>query len=76
MKPVSTFVIAALIAAGYSVGVVQAAEGEKVQISEKQPYGKYLTDEDGHALYLFTADKKNASKCYEACAKAWPPVVT
>ncbi len=57
-------------------GVAQADEQEKVQVAQKQPFGKYLTDEDGHALYLFTADKQGASACYDACAQAWPPAVT
>jgi predicted lipoprotein with Yx(FWY)xxD motif len=36
-------------------------------------YGKILVDGRGRALYLFTADKGKASKCYGDCAAAWPP---
>jgi predicted lipoprotein with Yx(FWY)xxD motif len=36
-------------------------------------YGKILVDGRGRALYLFTADKGGASKCYGDCATAWPP---
>jgi predicted lipoprotein with Yx(FWY)xxD motif len=72
----STLWTAAVVAVASVAGVAHADEQEKVQVSQKQPFGQYLTDEDGHALYLFTADKKTASTCYDACAQAWPPVVT
>jgi predicted lipoprotein with Yx(FWY)xxD motif len=36
--------------------------------------GKFLADGQGHALYLFEADKGTASTCTGACAAAWPPV--
>jgi predicted lipoprotein with Yx(FWY)xxD motif len=33
-------------------------------------------DSEGFALYLFTDDKRERSRCYGACAKAWPPLTT
>jgi predicted lipoprotein with Yx(FWY)xxD motif len=39
-------------------------------------YGDVLFDGKGFALYLFTDDKKGKSRCYGACAKAWPPFTT
>ncbi len=36
-------------------------------------YGDVLFDSKGGALYLFTKEESDASKCYGACAKAWPP---
>jgi predicted lipoprotein with Yx(FWY)xxD motif len=36
--------------------------------------GKFLADGQGHALYLFEADKSTTSTCTGACAAAWPPV--
>ena len=39
-------------------------------------FGKILVDEQGRALYLFAADKTSDSTCYEACATAWPPMLT
>lgn len=45
-------------------------------------YGTYLATEAGHPLYLFKADTRGAdgsqaeSKCYDDCAKAWPPLLT
>lgn len=49
--------------------------------NQAQPYGTYLVDGSGRTLYMFTADQRGqgaaaaVSNCYEACAKAWPPVV-
>jgi predicted lipoprotein with Yx(FWY)xxD motif len=49
------------------------------QSAQRPPY---LTDTVGRPLYLFTADQqgtgeaKAVSQCYEACAVAWPPVLT
>lgn len=37
--------------------------------------GPYLTDGDGRAVYLFTADSAGTSACYDACAEAWPPLM-
>ncbi|HKP91905.1 MAG TPA: hypothetical protein VJT75_18200 [Thermoleophilaceae bacterium] len=38
-------------------------------------YGKILADGRGRALYLFTRDD-GKSRCYGACADAWPPFLT
>jgi predicted lipoprotein with Yx(FWY)xxD motif len=38
----------------------------------RSAYGKILADSRGRALYLFTHDDSK-SRCYGACAKAWPP---
>ena len=48
----------------------------RIQVSDIPPYGKVLTNGDGRALYMFTKDSKDASNCYDACAKAWPPMQT
>jgi predicted lipoprotein with Yx(FWY)xxD motif len=37
--------------------------------------GKVLVDGNGMTLYMFTADSKDTSTCYEACAQNWPPVL-
>lgn len=33
-----------------------------------------LTNAQGYTLYWFAPDTVTTSKCYGACAKAWPPV--
>ena len=37
---------------------------------------EYLTDTEGRAVYLFEKDKKDSSTCTDACASAWPPVLS
>jgi len=40
--------------------------------SRSTRYGRILTDGKGRVLYLFTKDGRGASRCYKACADAWP----
>lgn len=58
-----------------SVLYIDQDKDVKIEANSMEPYGMYLTDSKGRALYLFTADSKKQSKCYDACAKAWPPVI-
>ena len=36
-------------------------------------YGRILFDGRGFVLYAFTRDARGPSRCYGACAAAWPP---
>jgi predicted lipoprotein with Yx(FWY)xxD motif len=38
--------------------------------------GKILVGADGMTLYAFTPDTAGTSTCYDACAAAWPALVT
>src|SRR5215211_9379005 len=38
-------------------------------------FGRILADRRGQAVYLFAKEKRGASECYGACARAWPPVL-
>jgi predicted lipoprotein with Yx(FWY)xxD motif len=40
------------------------------------PLGSLLVDQQGRTVYLFERDTSGVSTCYEACAAAWPPVLT
>lgn len=40
------------------------------------PYGTMLYDRGDQAIYVFDKETGKKSKCYGACAKAWPPVLT
>ena len=52
------------------------ADGATVSTAEQDEYGKYLVDDKGMSLYLFEADEDGQSTCYDACAGAWPPLLT
>ena len=49
--------------------------GEVVAVATS-PLGQMLVDGSGRTLYLFEADKGDASTCYDTCAQAWPPLLT
>ena len=52
-------------------------EGVSLDVAEQGPYGSYITDADGRALYMFTADTQGqSSACSGGCAEAWPPLLT
>ncbi len=38
-------------------------------------YGRILADGRGRALYLFTSDRGQGSRCSGGCATAWPPYI-
>jgi predicted lipoprotein with Yx(FWY)xxD motif len=40
------------------------------------PRGKILVGPTGQVIYLFTKEAGDRSRCYGACARAWPPVLT
>ncbi|HEY6433753.1 MAG TPA: hypothetical protein VIZ17_17370 [Acetobacteraceae bacterium] len=68
--------IVALSATPLYLAHAQYAPATKLALGQKAPYGKYLTDGNGRALYMFTADKKGRSTCDSACAEAWPPLTS
>lgn len=35
-----------------------------------------VADTKGRVAYTFDVDDANVSNCYDACAKAWPPILT
>lgn len=49
--------------------------GRLVKVVDSQ-FGRVLADAKGEAFYLFDKERRGMSKCYGACAEAWPPVLT
>ena len=49
-----------------------ARTGPRVKVRQSQ-FGTILFDGRDRALYLFTRDRRNRTRCYGDCAKAWPP---
>jgi len=47
-----------------------------VNVGNNSSLGSILTDANDMTLYIFTNDTPNTSKCYSACANAWPPLLT
>jgi predicted lipoprotein with Yx(FWY)xxD motif len=50
----------------------KAARGPRVTLRDSQ-FGPVLFDGHNRALYLFTRDPRRKTRCYGACADAWPP---
>jgi predicted lipoprotein with Yx(FWY)xxD motif len=58
-----------------SAPATKNVRGTVVRIAGSQ-FGKILFDGSGQAIYLFDKEKTTTSECYDACAEAWPPVLT
>jgi predicted lipoprotein with Yx(FWY)xxD motif len=52
-----------------------AKRGTAIRVVDSQ-YGRILAARHGQAVYLFDKETSARSRCYGACAKAWPPVLT
>src|SRR5688500_9226097 len=52
-----------------------AERGTRVVASESD-FGPMLFDDTGQAIYLFDVETSSEPRCYDACAEAWPPVLT
>ncbi|MGZ8410239.1 MAG: COG4315 family predicted lipoprotein [Hyphomicrobium sp.] len=59
-----------------STSVAAAAEPVTIETRAAELYGQHLTAQENRSVYVFSGDRENESTCYEACAVAWPPVVT
>jgi predicted lipoprotein with Yx(FWY)xxD motif len=55
-------------------GAMAAAKGTKVKAVGSQ-FGRIVADGRGQAFYMFARETSKTSRCYGACAKAWPPVL-
>jgi predicted lipoprotein with Yx(FWY)xxD motif len=47
-----------------------------VIITADSEFGEMLFDKSGQAIYLFDKETSSKPDCYDACAEAWPPVLT
>jgi predicted lipoprotein with Yx(FWY)xxD motif len=52
-----------------------AGAGTEIKTADSQ-FGQVLFDGDDQAIYYFDKEKGSQSECYDACAAAWPPVLT
>jgi predicted lipoprotein with Yx(FWY)xxD motif len=49
--------------------------GIEITTADSQ-FGEALFDSDQRAIYYFDKETSEQSECYDACAEAWPPVLT
>ena len=75
MRPVRTALhTLAFAAAVYALAPATAMGAQETKLTLKDsPYGKVLFA-NGFAMYAFTKDEGRRSRCYRACARAWPPL--
>ena len=45
-------------------------------VTADSEFGRMLFDRTGQAIYLFDIETTSKPACYDACAEAWPPVLT
>ena len=59
---------------GASTSAAPNQRGPKLKVIGSD-YGRILADGRGRALYLFTSDRGQGSRCSGDCATAWPPYI-
>jgi predicted lipoprotein with Yx(FWY)xxD motif len=71
---VLSFALALVVSVGVLASSAAAAGTSGTTLTVRNStYGSILFDGGGRALYAFTRDPRGgASRCYGACAKAWP----
>lgn len=63
------------VAASPAATAAEESAGVEVTASDTR-FGKILFDGDRQAIYLFDKETTSRAACYDACAAAWPPVLT
>jgi predicted lipoprotein with Yx(FWY)xxD motif len=71
MLTTTVLLIAALLAGAGTAA--DTRDGTKLRVGRSE-FGRMLFDADKQAVYVFERDGKGKSRCYGACAEAWPPV--
>lgn len=72
MRILSTALLAAAVLAVLPATTALARPGVTVTTRNVGSFGRVLVDGRGVPLYYFTRDKGTSSRCYGACAAAWP----
>ncbi len=66
-----------LAAAAIALVAAAPAQAAGTAISlRSSEFGSMLFGPKRQAIYVFQRDGRNLSRCYGACARAWPPVYT
>ena len=74
MRSLVLAILVVVAAAATFAGGSSASAGARATLTVRSSnYGSILFDGQGRALYAFTRDRRGgASRCYGACARAWP----
>ena len=72
MRTLSAVLLAAALLAVLPATSAMARRGVTITTRSVGPYGRVLVDGRGLPLYYFTRDTGTSSRCYGACAAAWP----
>ncbi len=60
---------------GATAAAAAARKGTRVKVINSR-FGRVIANGRGEAFYLFDKENSKRSRCYGACAVAWPPVLT
>jgi predicted lipoprotein with Yx(FWY)xxD motif len=71
----------AILALAFGLAVLAAAPAASmgatvIKVIDDDGFGPVLHDGRGQAIYAFTHDRRNRSRCHGECAHDWPPVLT
>jgi predicted lipoprotein with Yx(FWY)xxD motif len=65
-----------LVTSAFALGMIVAPAARADEAATITVTDGHLVGSHGMSLYLFEPDNRGASTCYEACATAWPPLIT
>jgi predicted lipoprotein with Yx(FWY)xxD motif len=63
------------VAAAKSPPAAARPSGTRITVRRSR-FGRMLWGPKRRAIYIFERDGRNRTRCFGACAKAWPPVYT
>ena len=72
--PYALVLLAALAGGCRNHLATTAGISTSLAVANSDEIGRYVSDANGRPVYSRTADEKNSSGCYDACAAAWTPV--
>jgi predicted lipoprotein with Yx(FWY)xxD motif len=64
----------AVVGCGASHPAAAGSPAYQLRASTVTGAGRVLADGHGYTLYLYVPDHRGRSRCYGACARAWPPL--
>jgi predicted lipoprotein with Yx(FWY)xxD motif len=68
-------VVVSNASSGNTAAASAAAGPVVLAVANNDKLGKFLADDKGMTLYMYTKDTKDTSNCYDKCAQAWPPLL-